>query len=41
MSRPVVLAAELMGTLYFLDLLRVTRETLPDLPACATRWRSG
>jgi hypothetical protein len=33
MSRPLVLAAELMGTLYFLDLLRVARETLRDLPA--------
>jgi hypothetical protein len=33
MSRPIVLAAELMGTLYFLDLLRVARETLRDVPA--------
>jgi hypothetical protein len=32
MSRPIVLAAELMGTLYFLDLLRVARETLRDVP---------
>jgi hypothetical protein len=32
MSRPIVLAAELVGTLYFIDLLRVTRETLRHLP---------
>ena len=32
MSRPVVLVAELLGTIYFLDLLRVAREVLRDLP---------
>jgi hypothetical protein len=31
-SRPFVLVAELIGTLYFLDLLRVAREVLHDLP---------
>jgi len=33
MSRPIVLVAELIGTLYFIDLLRVAREVLHDLPA--------
>jgi hypothetical protein len=32
MSRPLVLASELVGTLYFMDLLRVTREVLRDAP---------
>lgn len=32
MSRPIVLVAELLGTIYFLDLLRVAREVLRDLP---------
>ncbi len=32
MSRPIVLVAELVGTIYFLDLLRVAREVLHDLP---------
>jgi hypothetical protein len=32
MSRPIILVAELLGTLYFLDLLRVAREVLHDLP---------
>jgi hypothetical protein len=33
MSRPIVLAAELVGTLYFLDLLRVARDVLKEVPA--------
>jgi hypothetical protein len=33
MSRPIVLVAELIGTLYFLDLLRVARAVLHELPA--------
>jgi hypothetical protein len=32
MSRPIILVAELLGTTYFLDLLRVAREVLRDLP---------
>lgn len=32
LSRPLVLVSELLGTLYFLDLLRVVREVLVDLP---------
>jgi hypothetical protein len=32
LSRPLVLVSELLGTLYFLDLLRVVREVLGDLP---------
>jgi hypothetical protein len=32
LSRPIILVAELLGTIYFLDLLRVAREVLRDLP---------
>ena len=32
MSRPIILVAELLGTIYFLDLLRVAREVLRDVP---------
>jgi hypothetical protein len=32
MARPIVLVSELLGTLYFLDLLRVAREVLAELP---------
>ena len=32
-SRPLVLVSELLGTLFFLDLLRIARDVLRDLPA--------
>jgi len=32
MSRPIILVTELLGTIYFLDLLRVAREVLKEMP---------